>query len=77
MQTPTLAMLVAREEQIRRFVPKAYYTVSVKAEQGFTLNRKDSGGGRMEDRERAEKLAAKLSGAEAAVERVEKKASRL
>ena len=73
VQTPTLAMLVAREEQIRHFVPKAYYTVSVKAEQGFTLNRQSSGGGRMEDRAEAEKLAAKLSGAEASVERVEKK----
>ncbi len=70
VQTPTLAMLVAREEQIRRFVPKPYYTVTVKAEQGFTLNRKD--GGRMGEREEAEKLAARLSGAEATVERVEK-----
>ena len=71
VQTPTLAMLVAREEQIRRFVPKPYYTVTVKAEQGFTLNRRD--GGRMGEREEAEKLAARLSGAEATVERVEKK----
>ena len=73
VQTPTLAMLVAREEQIRRFTPKAFYTVSVRTEQGFTLSRREPGGGRMEDREQAEKLAAKLSGAEASVERVEKK----
>ena len=72
VQTPTLAMLVAREEQIRRFIPKAYYTVSVKAELGFTLSRKDAGGGRFAEREQAEKLAEKLSGAEASVEKVEK-----
>ena len=70
VQTPTLAMLVAREEQIRRFVPKPYYTVSVRAEQGFSLTRKD--GGHMGEREQAEKLAAKLSGAEAVVEKLEK-----
>ncbi len=72
VQTPTLAMLAAREEQIRHFVPKTYYTVSVKAEHGFMLSRKDSVGGRIADREQAEALAARLSGAEATVERVEK-----
>ena len=35
MQTPTLTLIVDREAEIRRFVPKEYYTIGAKAE-GFT-----------------------------------------
>ena len=62
VQTPTLALIVDREEEIRRFVPKEYYTVSVKC-QGFNATWKDkSGQGRIMDKERADKLCAALSG---------------
>lgn len=62
VQTPTLALIVDREEEIRRFVPKEYYTVSVKC-QGFNATWKDkSGQGRIMDRERADKLCAALDG---------------
>ena len=32
VQTPTLAMIARREEQIRQFVPKPYYGLSMRAE---------------------------------------------
>ena len=62
VQTPTLALIVDREEEIRKFVPKEYYTVSVKC-QGFNAVWKDkSGQGRIMDKDRADKLAAALNG---------------
>jgi len=62
VQTPTLALIVDREEEIRKFVPKEYYTVSVKCG-GFTASWRDKNGqGRTFDKARAEALAARLSG---------------
>lgn len=62
VQTPTLALIVDREEEIRHFVPKEYYTVSVKTP-GFNATWRDrSGQARTFDKARAEALAAKLSG---------------
>ncbi len=62
VQTPTLALIVDREEEIRRFVPREFYTVSVKTD-GFTAYWRDkSGQGRVFDRARAEAVAAKLEG---------------
>ena len=40
VQTPTLAMVVAREEEIKKFVPKDYWTVQV-ATNGFSLQWQD------------------------------------
>ena len=62
VQTPTLALIVDREEEIRAFVPKEYYTVSVKAG-GFSATWRDKKGqARTFDREKAEALAAALAG---------------
>lgn len=41
VQTPTLALIVKREEEIAKFVPKDYYTVVAKFD-GFTATYKDS-----------------------------------
>ncbi|MDO4975801.1 MAG: DNA topoisomerase III [Eubacteriales bacterium] len=41
VQTPTLAMIASREEEIRHFVPKAYYGMQAKW-QGVTFTWKDS-----------------------------------
>ncbi len=41
VQTPTLAMIAAREEEIRHFVPKPYYGLQAKW-QGITFTWKDS-----------------------------------
>lgn len=62
VQTPTLALIVDREEEIRRFVPKEYYTVSVKCP-GFAATRRDKAGqARTFDRAGAEVLAGRLGG---------------
>ena len=62
VQTPTLALIVDREEEIRHFIPKEYYTVSVKSN-GFNATWRDrSGQARISDKARAEALAERLSG---------------
>lgn len=62
VQTPTLALIVDREEEIRKFVPKEYYTVSVKCA-GFTATWRDKNGqARTFDKAKAEALAARFNG---------------
>ena len=62
VQTPTLALIVDREEEIRRFVPKEFYTLQVKC-QGFSAIWRDKNGqARTFDRAQAERLAAALGG---------------
>ena len=62
VQTPTLALIVEREEAIRRFVPQEFWTVTAKLP-GFTATWRDPNGqARLFDRERAEALAARLAG---------------
>ena len=62
VQTPTLALIVEREEAIRRFVPQEFWTVTAKLP-GFTATWRDPNGqARLFDRERAEALAARQEG---------------
>ncbi len=70
VQTPTLAMLVEREEKIRAFKKEPYYTAVILAD-GV-----EAAAGRMEDRAQAEAVAASCEGGTAAVQSVsrEKKA---
>ncbi len=62
VQTPTLALIVEREEEIKSFIPKDYYTVSGKAN-GINLQwqRKDGKISTFEEEE-AKKLVAKVTG---------------
>jgi DNA topoisomerase-3 len=71
VQTPTLAMLVKREEDIKNFVPKDYWTVSAKTESLTATWRDKKGQARVFDKSAAEAAAAKLTGP-AVVTRVEK-----
>ena len=60
VQTPTLAIIANREEEIRKFVPKPFYGITADAG-GFKLTMKDqSGSGRIFDRDKAESLLEKL-----------------
>ncbi len=62
VQTPTLAMIAAREEEVRHFQPKAYY--GLKAVSGgitYTWTDEKSGSCRTFDKERIEKLCAQVS----------------
>ena len=63
VQTPTLAIIVAREEEIRKFVPKDYWTVRAGVN-GFTLQWQDkkNGQARIFQKEQAEDLVRRLSG---------------
>ncbi|MCY6372295.1 DNA topoisomerase III [Clostridium ganghwense] len=63
VQTPTLAMIVQREEEIKNFVPKDYYSVRGSAD-GFTLQWQDSKGGqtRTFNKDKADKIVSKTNG---------------
>ena len=62
VQTPTLALIVDREEEIRRFVPKDFWTVAARLP-GFTATWRDQNGqARLFDQARAEALTDKLAG---------------
>lgn len=61
VQTPTLALLVAREEEIKRFVPKDFYTL--RADLGnLSALWTGKNGSSIFDRDRAESLAAQVKG---------------
>ena len=62
VQTPTLAMIAKREEEIRRFVPKPYYGIQARGK-GITLTWQDgrSGSGRTFEREKAEGIMEKAA----------------
>jgi len=62
VQTPTLSLITAREEEIRRFTPKPYWGVRVKLD-GFEAAWKDEkGSARLFDEETAKKLTDSVSG---------------
>src|SRR5699024_4182183 len=42
VQTPTLAMIAAREDEIKSFQPQTYYGLEAKTAQGFTLTWRDA-----------------------------------
>lgn len=73
VQTPTLSMIVNREDEIRRFVPKEYYLLGASAGT-FTLHyRNASGAARIADKETGESIAKKITGKTAVITKVLKK----
>ena len=70
VQTPTLAMLVKREEDIKHFIPKDYWTVAAKTESFTATWRDKKGQARVFDKSAAEAAALKINGT-AAVTKVE------
>lgn len=75
VQTPTLALIVQRENEIKSFVPKDYWTIEAKTN-GFTLLWRDKNGGntRLFDKARAEAIAAKLAGQTGEITDIKKEA---
>jgi DNA topoisomerase-3 len=64
VQTPTLALLVEREQEIKSFVPRDYWTVRLNTG-GFSAVWRDAKGqSALFDKERAEAIAAAVSGGE-------------
>ena len=72
VQTPTLALVVDRENEIRRFVPKDYYGLAAELD-GFRAVWKDEkGNGRSFDREKLEKLLRGCEGKQAVITQISK-----
>lgn len=73
VQTPTLAMIAKREEQIRQFVPKPYYGIRAKAgDLVLTWRDEKSGSINSFQKERIEGILKGLSGKNAVVSHVKK-----
>ena len=73
VQTPTLAMIAHREQEIREFVPEEYFGISLKAAGiRWSWQDKKSGSYRTFDREKAEKQKKELEGKALTVSSVEK-----
>ncbi|MDP4152045.1 MAG: DNA topoisomerase III [Bacillota bacterium] len=77
VQTPTLAMIVAREEEIRHFKPKEYYTVEARIK-GFTALWKDrkTGQSRLFDKTLADNLSQKAGKAQFVISNLKKEHKR-
>ena len=75
VQTPTLAMIVQREEEIRRFVPKDYWTIDAVVN-GFTIHWIDplSGQTRLLEKAKADAIVTKLNGQTAVIKDIKKEA---
>lgn len=72
VQTPTLALVVAREKEIKEFVPKDYWTIQI-AVPHFSLQWQDKNGqNRLFDKSAAEKIVAEVSGGSGTVIEVKK-----
>lgn len=72
VQTPTLALIVRREEEIRKFIPKEFWGITAKL-QGFTATWRDGGkNAQTFDRNKAEEILKKLQGKPAVLTKVER-----
>lgn len=72
VQTPTLALIVRREEEIKKFTPREFWGITAKLP-GFTATWRDAkGNAHTFDREQAEKLLQKLQGQPAVIAKVER-----
>lgn len=76
VQTPTLAMVVERENEIKQFIPKDYWSINALTN-GFTLRWQDRNGQtRIFDKFKADALLAKVSGQTGEVVEVKKEAKK-
>lgn len=74
VQTPTLAMIAGREEEIRSFRPQPYYGLTASAGKvSFTWEDGKSGSRRSFDKERMEGLLKKLNGRSLKITKVDRK----
>ena len=72
VQTPTLALIVRREEEIRKFTPREFWGITAKL-QGFTSTWRDGGkNAQTFDRNKAEDILKKLQGKPAVLTKVER-----
>ena len=72
VQTPTLALIVKREEEIAKFVPKEYYTVTAQFDGFNGLYKNSKLQSAFSDKAQAEQLAAAVKGRRATLTQVKK-----
>ena len=72
VQTPTLALVIRREEEIRHFQPQSYYTLTAKLPGLSALWRDHKGNSRLFDEARADALLKKVQGKPATVIKLQK-----
>lgn len=75
VQTPTLAMIAAREEEIKKFVPQPFFGIRAKCQEpSLTLTWQDekSGSARSFDKNRMEGILSSLQGEKGRVEEVKR-----
>ncbi len=76
VQTPTLAMVVAREKEIREFRPQDYRTVTAQTN-GFVLGWQDKNGQRrIFDKKKADEIVARVTGKSGEIREVRKEAKK-
>ena len=76
VQTPTLAMVVEREKEIKQFVPKDYWSIDVQTN-GFTLHWQDKNGQtRIFEKSKADYIVAKVTGQSGMATDVKKEAKK-
>ncbi|MFC4386432.1 DNA topoisomerase III [Gracilibacillus marinus] len=74
VQTPTLAMIAAREEEIKHFQPKKYYQLQAKTTNGITfLWKNHKGESRIFSEQSANELKRKVSANDLSIKKVETK----
>ncbi|SDM49404.1 DNA topoisomerase III [Sediminibacillus halophilus] len=74
VQTPTLAMIAAREQEIKDFKPQEYYGIQAKTNKGFTLTWQDEKhNSRTFSRQKAEQILNSVKGKPAKVTKADKK----
>lgn len=72
VQTPTLSLIVAREEEILKFRPKDYYTVRARFGEFAATYRDQNGNARFFRKEHADEIAAAARGGRAVLSEVKK-----
>src|ERR1035437_9188146 len=73
VQTPTLAIIVEREEEIRKFVPKEYYMVQAKLNNFYaTWFDAKAGGARLFDKQKAQEIEKQVKGASFSITNIKK-----
>jgi DNA topoisomerase-3 len=77
VQTPTLAMIVEREKEIQRFIPKDFWKIGTNLK-GFSILWKDkkTGQTRIFDKSKADSIVARVSGKTGVITDVNKEAKR-
>ncbi|MEG2539462.1 MAG: DNA topoisomerase III [Clostridium sp.] len=76
VQTPTLAMVHQREEEIRNFKPKEFYTLEVKVGSDRFSYVSGNGEKRIFSKEKAEEILKKVQGGELSIDEVDKKSKK-